>query len=118
MPFPLPPGSGGGGGAGIFGLPGEEFTTWRAGFDASWELDLFGRNRREREAAAARTGAAVWNRRDAEVSVAAEVADAYLRLRTLQAQIANAEAELARQQRFEQLVEAQATRRAGHRPGA
>ena len=25
-------------------LPGEEFTTWRAGFDASWELDLFGRN--------------------------------------------------------------------------
>ena len=101
--IPIPPGSGGGGGAG-FALPGEEFTTWRAGFDASWELDLFGRNRREREAAAARTGASVWDRRDAEVAVAAEVASAYLRLRTLQDRMANAEAELARRQRFEQLV--------------
>ena len=105
--IPIPPGSGGGGGAG-FALPGEDFTTWRAGFDASWELDLFGRNRREREAAAARTGASIWNRRDAEVAVAAEVARAYLRLRTLQDRIANAEAELARQQRFEQLVGARA----------
>jgi NodT family efflux transporter outer membrane factor (OMF) lipoprotein len=105
--IPVPPGSGAGGGGSI-GLPGTEFTSWRAGFDASWELDFFGRNRREREAAAARTGAAVWNRRDAEVSVAAEVASAYLRLRTIQAQVANAEAELARQQRYEQLVHAQA----------
>ena len=103
--IPVPPGSGGGG---SIGLPGSEFTSWRAGFDASWELDLFGRNRREREAAAARTGASVWNRRDAEVSVTAEVASAYMRLRTLQARIANAEAELARQQRFEQLVGARA----------
>lgn len=103
--IPVPPGSGGGGGVG-FALPGEEFTSWRAGFDASWEIDLFGRNRREREAAAARTGAAIWNRKDSEVSVAAEVASAYLRLRTLQARIANAQAELARQQRFEQLVAA------------
>ena len=104
--IPLPPGPGSGSGAGIFGLPGEEFTTFRAGFDASWELDLFGRNRREREAAAARTGAAVWSRRDVEVAVAAEVAGAYLRLRTLQGRIANAEAEVARLQRFEQLVDA------------
>ncbi|MFL6749424.1 MAG: TolC family protein, partial [Sphingomicrobium sp.] len=106
--IPLPPGPGSGSGAGIFGLPGEEFTTWRAGFDASWEIDLFGRTRREVEAAKARTGAAIWNRRDAQVSVAAEVASAYFRLRTLQGRIANAEAELARQQRFEQLVEARA----------
>ena len=103
--IPVPPGSGGGGGGSI-GLPGSEFTSWRAGFDASWEIDLFGRNRREREAAAARTGAAVWNRRDVEVTVAAEVAGAYLRLRTLQGRIANAEAELARLERFERLVDA------------
>ena len=44
--IPVPPGSGGNGGSG-FGLPGTEFTSWRAGFDAAWELDLFGRNRRE-----------------------------------------------------------------------
>ena len=105
FPVPPTPGTGGGGGGLVLG---EEFTTWRVGFDASWELDLFGRNRREREAAAARTGSAIWSRRDAEVSVAAEVANAYLRLRTFQARIANAEAELERQVRFEQLVEARA----------
>ena len=105
--IPAPPGAGGGGGSG-FGLPGQEFTTFRAGFDASWELDLFGRNKREREAATARTGAALWNRRDVEVAVAAEVASAYLRLRTLEGRIANAEAELARRERFEQLVAARA----------
>jgi NodT family efflux transporter outer membrane factor (OMF) lipoprotein len=104
--IPVPPGAGSGGGS--IGLPGSEFTNWRAGFDASWELDLFGRNRREREAAAARTGTAVWNRRDAEVSVAAEVASAYLKLRTLQGEIANAESEVARLDRFEQLRRAQA----------
>lgn len=103
--FPVPPTPGSGGGGLVLG---EEFTTWRVGFDASWELDLFGRNRREREAAAARTGSTTWSRRDAEVSVAAEVANAYLRLRTFQARIANAEAELERQTRFEQLVEARA----------
>src|SRR5215472_9225849 len=72
--IPVPPGSGGGGGAGggSFGLPGSEFTTWRAGFDASWEIDLFGRTRRAVEAAKARTGAAIWSRRDVQVSTAAE----------------------------------------------
>lgn len=103
--IPTPPGGGTpGSGSSGFALPGESFTTWRVGFDASWEIDLFGRNRREREAAAARTGAAIWNRNDMEVTVAAEVAGAYMRLRTLQARTANAEAELERQQRFEQLV--------------
>ena len=103
--IPVPPGAGGGGGT-SFGLPGTEFTTFRAGFDASWELDLFGRNRRERQGARARTEASIWNKRDAEVMVAAEVASSYLRLRTFQERIANAEAELARLQRFEQVIAA------------
>jgi NodT family efflux transporter outer membrane factor (OMF) lipoprotein len=108
--IPSPPGGGqpDGGSGGGFALPGEEFTTWRVGFDAGWEIDLFGRNRRSVEAARARTGTAIWNYQDARVIVAAEVASAYLRLRTLQSQIANAEAELARLERFEQLVAAQA----------
>ena len=105
--IPAPPGAGGSGNSG-FGLPGQEFTTWRVGFDASWELDLFGRTRRAVEAARARTGAAVWSRRDVQVSVAAEVVRTYLALRTLQQRIANAEAELERQQRFERLVAARA----------
>lgn len=105
--IPLPPGTDGQQGA-IFGLPGSEFTSWRAGFDASWELDLFGRTRRSVEAAHARTAAAVWNRRDLQVTAAGEVAYAYFALRALQSRIGNAEAELARQKRLEELVSARA----------
>jgi outer membrane protein, multidrug efflux system len=105
--IPIPPGSGGAvGGGGSFGLPGSEFTTWRAGFDASWEIDLFGKTRRSIEAATARTGAAIWTRRDIQVSAAAEVASAYLELRTLQQRILLATAEVERQQRLERLIRA------------
>ena len=100
--IPVPPGAGDGGGS--FGLPGAEFTTFRVGFDASWEIDLFGRTKRSVEAARARSGESLWNSRDVQVSIAAEVADTYLALRTLQERLSTAEAELARQQRFEKLV--------------
>jgi NodT family efflux transporter outer membrane factor (OMF) lipoprotein len=103
--IPVPPGTGGQQG-GAFGLPGSEFTTWRPGFDASWEIDLFGKTRRSLEAARARTNAATWNRRAVQVSVTSEVATTYFELRTLQARIANADAELARRKRFEQMVAA------------
>lgn len=106
--IPIPPGAGGSNGgsasAGAFGLPGSEFSTFRTGFDASWEIDLFGRGRRSVEAAVARTGTAVWNRRDVQVSVAAEVAKAYLSLRTAQQKIASAMAEVDRQRRSLRLV--------------
>ena len=79
---------GGGGGAGrrparpaASRCPASSITTFAVGFDASWELDLFGGGRRGVEAARARTEAAVWNRRDAAVTLAAEVADAYFALR-------------------------------------
>ncbi len=107
--IPAPPGSGGpGSGSGGFGLPGQEFNTFRVGFDAAWELDLFGRTRRAVEAAGARTGAAVWTRRDAEVSIAAEVVRAYWSLATINHRLANAEGEFARQVRLERLLGAQA----------
>lgn len=109
--IPAPPGTGGQTGSGsgaAFGLPGAEFMTWRVGFDASWEIDLFGKTRRSVEAARARSGAAVWNRRAAELATAAEVAADYLSLRSLQEKTATAEAEVARQLRAEQLVAARA----------
>jgi NodT family efflux transporter outer membrane factor (OMF) lipoprotein len=105
--IPVPPGSGDSGGNGTgFGLPGSEFTTWRVGFDASWEIDLFGKTRRSVEAAHARTGAAMWNLRDLQVTAAAEVASAYLRVRTLQQQMSIAEAEVERQRRALSVVSA------------
>ncbi|MFP3624481.1 TolC family protein, partial [Burkholderia sp. SIMBA_051] len=56
-----------------------------AGFDASWELDLFGRVRRSVEAANAQTEAAVESRNDALLSLEAEVAQTYMQLRGAQA---------------------------------
>lgn len=104
--IPIPPGTAPGGGSpgGTFGLPGTEFNTFRVGLDASWEVDLFGGTRRGIEAASARTQSAIWSRRDLQASTAAEVATAYLTLRTLQERIANAERDVARQSRLERLV--------------
>jgi len=62
-------------------------------FDATWEIDIFGGVRRGVEEAQANTQAAVWQRRDGEVSLTAEVANDYVMLRSLQAQIAIAQAE-------------------------
>jgi len=89
---------GGQGGAGSpIGLPGEDFATFQAGFDASWELDLFGGQRRANEAAGARTEAAEWSVRDAEVMLAAEVARTYQQYRALQRRIALVDQTLASQ---------------------
>lgn len=56
--------------------------TSRSGeFDASWELDLFGKIRRNVEAAQARLRARVDDWHDARVSLAAEVADSYVQYR-------------------------------------
>jgi NodT family efflux transporter outer membrane factor (OMF) lipoprotein len=107
--IPAPPGAGNdGANGGGFAMPGEEFSTFRVGFDASWEIDLFGKTQRSVEAARARSDEALWNRRSVQVSVAAEVASAYLALRTLQQRLATAEAELERERRFERLVAARA----------
>lgn len=55
-----------------------EFTDYKVGFDASWEVDLAGRTRREIEAAVARFGSSAETRNDARSVVAAEVADTYV----------------------------------------
>jgi multidrug efflux system outer membrane protein len=60
---------------------------YQGAFDASWEADLFGGNRRKVEAEDAATGAAEAAYRDASLSLAAEVAREYILLRQFQAQI-------------------------------
>ena len=77
----------------IADLPGfsREFSLFDLGFDASWELDFWGRNRRQIEAAEARAEAAQWNRRDALVTLVAELARNYVELRGAQAELAAAE---------------------------
>jgi multidrug efflux system outer membrane protein len=82
-------GSGGGTGAATGGsqtsIP-HNISLFSAGFDASWELDIFGGVRRQVEAARAQQAAAVWNARDARVSFAAEIASDYLQMRGYQEQ--------------------------------
>jgi NodT family efflux transporter outer membrane factor (OMF) lipoprotein len=78
-----------------FGNPRATFTDWRAGFDASWELDVFGRTRRAVEAASARLQGAEASARDLRIVIAAEVARTYIALRQTEAQVALAERDLS-----------------------
>jgi NodT family efflux transporter outer membrane factor (OMF) lipoprotein len=54
------------------------------GFDASWEIDLFGAHRRAVQGAAASLQGSEASRRDALVSLTSEVAQAYIQLRDAQ----------------------------------
>ncbi|EUB99959.1 RND efflux system, outer membrane lipoprotein, NodT family [Rhizobium sp. CF080] len=56
-------------------------TTGSGGMDASWEIDLFGKLRRQADAAAHRVAEEAANWHDARVSLAAEVADYYVQYR-------------------------------------
>jgi NodT family efflux transporter outer membrane factor (OMF) lipoprotein len=58
------------------------------GFDASWEVDLFGGTRRAIEAASAEAGAVEADLADAHVQLAAEVAQTYVNLRDQQQRVA------------------------------
>jgi NodT family efflux transporter outer membrane factor (OMF) lipoprotein len=68
-----------------------QYTTWEAGFDASWEIDVFGGTRRSVEAAEAEIGASVQDRRAVLVSVLSELASEYAHLRASQQRLAIAE---------------------------
>ena len=107
-------GQGGTGTGSGVALPGTGITTYAVGFDSSWEIDLFGGARRQREAARARAEAAEWSARDAAITLAAEVADAYFALRLDQAQRALIEREIAGHQRAIEIAANQA--RAGVTP--
>jgi multidrug efflux system outer membrane protein len=72
-------------------------TTYRAGFDAFWEIDLFGRVRSQIKAAAAAAESFEAMLEDVHVSVASEVARSYFEMRGLQQQFAVAERSLANQ---------------------
>jgi multidrug efflux system outer membrane protein len=61
--------------------------SWQAGFDAGWEIDLFGGTRRSVEAARADLGAAEASLADVRNSIVAEVALNYIEARSAQARI-------------------------------
>jgi len=62
-------------------------SVFEAGFDASWEIDIFGGVRRDAEAALAQVQAAEEAREDLLVTLVAEVARNYIELRSAERQI-------------------------------
>ncbi len=68
-----------------------EFTTHQIAFDASWEIDVFGHNRRLSEAARARAEASAERLRDAGLVLSAEVARNYIDYRMWQQRLALAQ---------------------------
>jgi NodT family efflux transporter outer membrane factor (OMF) lipoprotein len=79
--------------------------TYVAGFDAGWEIDLFGKNRRAVEAARYMTDEAVETRRAVLVSVVAEVARDYVETRGIQARLNALNEDVARARKTLDLVQ-------------
>ncbi|PTY29661.1 hypothetical protein XAP3CFBP6996_018425 [Xanthomonas citri pv. fuscans CFBP 6996] len=91
--------------AGNQALDLERTEIYSAGFDASWELDFFGRRRRAAEGALAQAQASEAELADAQVQLAAEVGQVYLNYRGLQARLAIADANLGKIRQSLQLVQ-------------
>ena len=71
-------------------LPGVPFENdvYQAGFDASWEIDVFGGKRRAKEAAGSQVLASEFGRRDVLITLLGDVARSYVDLRGYQGRLA------------------------------
>jgi NodT family efflux transporter outer membrane factor (OMF) lipoprotein len=90
------------------GSPGlnHVFSDWQGGFDAAWEVDVWGRFRRGIEASDADLLASVATYDDVLVSLIGEVAANYVLLRTLQESLNVAEANVVLQRRSYEIADA------------
>ena len=81
-----------------FAPPGSSFDLWSASMDLRWEVDMWGRIRRNMEAASAEAVALEMDQRGVILALISDVGQAYFRLRELDEQIEIAEKNLALQQ--------------------
>lgn len=72
-----------------FGIP-TIINAWSTGFTASWELDVWGRYRRQVETADAQLDSSIESYHDALVTLIGQVATAYVQIRTFEQRIAYA----------------------------
>lgn len=86
----------------------QPFTLYQAGFDASWEPDLWGRIRRSVEAADASVAAQQAMLEETRLGVSAELARAYFELRGVQQQIAVANQDIVATEESLQLIQVRA----------
>ena len=85
--------------------PGIRYNMFELGFDALWEIDLFGRKQRQLEAASADLDAAGEEYRQSLVTLTAEVARSYVEYRSLQNQLRVTRSNLDAQQHTLRLTE-------------
>ncbi len=92
-------------------IPGfdRRYSLFDGGFDASWELDLWGGTRRSVEAADRRVAAAAARRRETLLQIVAEVARTYASLRRSQATLVSTLADVGAQADIARLVHQQFT---------
>jgi NodT family efflux transporter outer membrane factor (OMF) lipoprotein len=83
---------------------GAKSNLYKTGLDASWEMDIFGGQRRDIEAAGADVQAAVEDLRDVWVTLAAEIAVNYIELRGYQQEIVILQRNLRTQQKTAELT--------------
>ena len=83
---------------------GTKSNLFKTGFDALWELDIFGGTRRNIEAANADINASIEDRRDVMVILVSEVAANYVQLRGYQQEIIIAHNNLKAQQQNAEVV--------------
>ncbi|MFS2124505.1 efflux transporter outer membrane subunit [Pseudomonas sp. Pseusp97] len=86
----------------------QPFTLYQAGFDASWEPDLWGRVSRSIEAADASVAAQQAMLEETRLGVSAELARAYFELRGVQQQIAVANQDIVATEQSLQLIQVRA----------
>jgi NodT family efflux transporter outer membrane factor (OMF) lipoprotein len=99
-------GSGAAGALADQGLVDRRGELYDAGIDASWEIDLFGRTRRQAQAAEARATGALERRRAVQLATVAEVARVYFELRGAQRRLQVAEDNSRIQRETLELVQA------------
>ena len=80
-----------------FAPPGSSFDLWTASMDLRWEVDMWGRIRRNMEAASSEAVALEMDQRGVTLALISDVGQAYFRLRELDEQIEIAKKNLALQ---------------------
>jgi NodT family efflux transporter outer membrane factor (OMF) lipoprotein len=91
-------------------IPGfaRDFSLFDLGFDASWEIDLWGKHLRENQAAEARSQSAALSVEGVRLQLIAELARAYVDLRRAQGDVLLASDMLAARQRLADLTDLRA----------
>lgn len=91
--------------AGEFKYPKRIYNTFQAGFDASWEIDFFGRIAAQSDADNAHYEASQANLQDVYVTIAAEVARNYVELRGTQQRLDLAKRQVENRETYVKLAQ-------------